>query len=319
MISVIVPIYNVEAYLPHCIESILNQTYTNFELLLIDDGSTDSSGIICDSYCKLDGRCRAVHQTNQGEFGARNRGLKEAVGEYIAFIDADDYVHQQYLEILYKAILENRYDIAVADAECVPDLYHKTNRIDDSVRYSVISQTELIKGLFSTVEFMVVWGKLYKRNLLEDQYFINKHIALDIEYNSRVYQSAIHIVHVEAKLYHWVCRPTSVTRNFFSQRNIDAIDCYLRALENLPKCKSQFRAFGLQRLYKVVLYTRYNAPANFKAAVMSKAKPIISQTHSEFMHNRHIPLIQKLSLMTFWYIPSLYALFRQRMEQRAKA
>lgn len=319
MISVIVPVYNAEKYLDSCIQSILRQTYADFELLLIDDGSTDGSGRICDEYCGRDSRCRTVHQNNGGEFSARNRGLTEAVGEYIAFIDADDYIHPRYLEILYKALLENNCEIALADVEQVPDSCNRINAMDETLKCSVISQTELIKGLFSSVEFMVVWGKLYKRELIAGRRFINKHIALDVEYNSRVYQSVTHAAYVDVKPYYWVCCPTSASRNKFSQRNIDAIDSYVLALANMPKSNLQYRAFGLQRLYKVVLYTRYNAPADFKAAVISKAKPIVRQTFPEFVRNRHIPLMQRLSLAAFWYIPSIYALFRRRMERRARA
>lgn len=319
MISIIVPIYNAENYLSFCIKSILRQTYTDFELLLIDDGSTDNSGAICDSYSVSDSRCRTIHQNNQGEFGARNRGLEEATGEYIAFIDADDYIHPRYLEILYDAIEENKCEIVIANAESVPDSCHKINRIDSSLTYSVISRTELIKGLFSSVEFMVVWGKLYKRELIINQYFINKHIALDVEYNSRVYQLATRIVYIDAKLYYWVCCPTSVSRNTFSQRNIDAIDSYLLALDNMPRNNPRYRAFALQRLYKVILYTGYNATPEFKKAVRKKVAPVVGRTISEFIRNDHIPFVQKWSLVAFYYIPSLYALFRRRLERRARA
>ena len=319
MISVIVPVYNAEKYLDSCIQSILRQTYADFELLLIDDGSTDSSGRICDEYCWRDNRCRAVHQNNGGEFSARNRGLTEAVGEYIAFIDADDYIHPRYLEILYNALLENNCEIALAGVEQVPDLCNRINAMDETSKCSVISQTELINGLFSSVEFMVAWGKLYKRELLADLRFINKHIALDVEYNSRVYQSVTHAAYVDVKPYYWVCCPTSASRNRFSQRNIDAIDSYVLALANMPKKNTRYRAFGLQRLYKVILYTHYNAPADLKDAVISKAKPIVRQTFPEFVRNRYISLIQRLSLVAFWYIPPIYKLFRRRMERRARA
>ena len=319
MISIIVPVYNAEKYLDTCIQSILRQTYADFELLLVDDGSTDGSGRICDEYCGRDNRCRTIHQNNGGEFSARNRGLEEAVGEYIAFIDADDYIHPRYLEILYDALLGNRCEIALASVEQVPDSCDRIKVIDETLKCSVISQTELINGLFSFVEFMVVWGKLYKRELLADRRFINKHIALDVEYNSRIYQQVTHAAYVKAKPYYWVCCPTSASRNRFSQRNIDAIDSYVLALGNMPERNQQYRAFGLLRLYKVVLYTRYNAPANFKAAVISKARPIVRQTLSEFVRNRHIPLMHKLSLVAFWYIPPIYKLFRRRIERRARA
>ena len=113
MISVIVPIYNVEEYLPACIESILNQTYKDLEILLIDDGSTDNSGRICDKYAQCDNRCIVIHQLNSGEAEARNTGLDHANGEYISFIDGDDYIHPQMLEILYEALQKGDYDFSM--------------------------------------------------------------------------------------------------------------------------------------------------------------------------------------------------------------
>lgn len=109
LISVIVPVYNVEKYLPRCIESILRQTYQNFELLLIDDGSPDRAGKICDSYAKKDARIRVVHKENAGVSSARNKGLDLAKGEYIAFIDSDDWVREDYLEKLLAPML--KYDV----------------------------------------------------------------------------------------------------------------------------------------------------------------------------------------------------------------
>ena len=100
IISVIIPIYNVELYLNKCIESVLNQTYTNLEVILVNDGSTDRSGEICDSYCKIDKRVKVIHQKNGGPALARNRGLRIAKGEYIGFIDSDDYMAEDKYEAL---------------------------------------------------------------------------------------------------------------------------------------------------------------------------------------------------------------------------
>ena len=100
-ISIIVPIYNVEKYLDKCIKSILNQSFEDFELILVNDGSTDSCGVICDKYKKLDGRITVIHKANGGLSSARNAGIDIARGEYIGFVDSDDYIHEKMYEILY--------------------------------------------------------------------------------------------------------------------------------------------------------------------------------------------------------------------------
>jgi glycosyltransferase involved in cell wall biosynthesis len=110
-ISVISPVYNVAPYIRKCIESLLSQTYSNFELILVDDGSTDESGTICDEYANRDSRIRVIHQTNQGAGAARNRGIQAAQGKYLIAPDPDDYVEPTYLEDLINATLEYPYDV----------------------------------------------------------------------------------------------------------------------------------------------------------------------------------------------------------------
>lgn len=112
LISIIIPVYNVEKYLPECIESVLKQTYENVEILLIDDGSTDNSGKICDEYAEKDTRIKAVHKENGGVSSARNKGLDIAQGEYITFIDADDFVAENYVQVLYKSLKQNNSDLS---------------------------------------------------------------------------------------------------------------------------------------------------------------------------------------------------------------
>ena len=319
-ISVIVPVYNVESYIEHCVESILKQTFTDFELLLIDDGSTDGSSKLCDRYCEKDSRCRTIHKkNNKSEADARNMGLDFAVGDYIAFIDADDYIHPQYLEILYKAVCENKCEIAIANFESVPNMmYYENYDLKKCYNTKCVSQKNLMVELFSKILFMVVWGKMYKRELLQRSRFKNLYMASDVEFNSRAYQIAQKAVLVDAKLYYWMNRPFSITRSLFSQRNIDAIDCYKIALDNIQKNKTMYRAYALQRLYKVILYTRYNTTLEFKSAVRSKVSPIVSCTISEFIRNRYIPFIKKCSLLLFYYMPFLYRLFRWWLEKQAK-
>lgn len=316
MISVIVPIYNVEDYLIFCINSILQQTHKNFELLLIDDGSTDNSGNICDDFADHDTRCKTIHQKNQGEAGARNTGLDIAKGEYIAFIDADDYVHPQYLEILYKTICENRCEISAVDYESVQNMYYDTfGYIGKDYKTRSLLQKDLMAGLFSKTSFMTVWGKLYKREILQCFRFKSFYIAEDIEFNSRVYQTAQKAFVADVKLYYWMIRPSSISRILFSQRNIDAIDCYKFALDNIQKNRTMYRAHALQRLYKVILYTRYNATLEFKTAVKSKISPIVRCTILEFICNRYIPMARKISLLLFYYVPFLYHIFRWGLER----
>ena len=112
VISVIIPVYNTSNYLERCVKSVVNQTYSDLEILLIDDGSTDGSGVICDKMAELDNRVVAYHKENGGLSDARNYGIAKASGEIYAFIDSDDVIHERFMEILYKTMVQNASDIA---------------------------------------------------------------------------------------------------------------------------------------------------------------------------------------------------------------
>ena len=119
LISVIVPIYKVEHYLPKCIDSIIHQTYQNLEIILVDDGSPDNCPEICDEYAKRDKRIKVVHQENGGLSAARNSGVEMANGEFLCFVDSDDYIHPKMYEILYKNLKKFKADISICDYNVV--------------------------------------------------------------------------------------------------------------------------------------------------------------------------------------------------------
>ena len=115
LISVIMPVYNVESYVVRSINSVLNQTYKNLELIIVDDGSTDRSGMICDQFMEKDGRVRVIHQENGGLSHARNTGLAMAIGDYVSFIDSDDFYEIHFIEYLYQSCVENDCEIGICD------------------------------------------------------------------------------------------------------------------------------------------------------------------------------------------------------------
>lgn len=171
-ISVIVPVYNVEKYLPRCIDSILSQTFKDFELLLIDDGSPDNCGRICDEYAQKDCRVRVFHKLNGGVSSARNLGLDNAQGEWIAFIDSDDYVDENYLAELLKVTELEGTDFVV--------ILNAIKKYTEN-RYIVLTDESLV-DLFSLYEFHrngCPWGKLYKHNIIRNKNLrFNKNIHL---------------------------------------------------------------------------------------------------------------------------------------------
>ncbi len=168
-ISVIVPVYNVEKYLSRCIDSILSQTFTDFELLLVDDGSTDKSGEICDEYAKTDARIKVFHTENRGVSAARNLGIKEASADWICFVDSDDWVEKKFLSDLYgngfsqdECIIFQR---AFVEYESSPE----KNRISfpyyiDMTLYAPFDEKQIIK--YKILEDVSVWAKIFNKNII---------------------------------------------------------------------------------------------------------------------------------------------------------
>lgn len=173
MISVIVPVYKAEKYLRRCIDSILAQTYTDFELLLIDDGSPDRSGEICDEYAKQDSRVRVFHKPNGGVSSARNLGLDNAKGDWITFVDADDYIHSDFLTEYAKY---NDVDLVVGSFEVVGTDEKWTAILSDSY-YDFDSFRSVFIDLVLRINFTTPWCKFFKRNLLKDLRFDEKVIS----------------------------------------------------------------------------------------------------------------------------------------------
>ena len=167
LLSVIIPVYNVREYLKKCLDSVINQTYTNLEIILIDDGSNDGSGDLCDAFLQKDDRIRVVHQSNQGLAVARNVGLDMANGEWIAFVDSDDWLDENMYEILIN--LANKYDADIASCSVNECVYGSREKIQDITEdhVSIYTCSEIIKGLLSqeNVRFEV-WNKVWKRRLI---------------------------------------------------------------------------------------------------------------------------------------------------------
>ncbi len=218
-ISVIVPIYNVENYLNRCVDSILNSTYKNLEIILVDDGSTDNCSKICDDYLKKDSRIQVVHKKNGGLSDARNKGLDLATGEYISFIDSDDCINKNMLSYLMKILLKNSCDIAVCDFSIFYDKFpNDVMLLNDSDDYKILSSKKALSLLLYGSESHgdYAWNKLYKKKLFDDiRYPVGKKME-DIGTTYKLYYKADRIVISNKKLYYYFQRNDSIlgTKDF---------------------------------------------------------------------------------------------------------
>lgn len=227
LISVIVPVYNVEKYLPQCIDSILNQTEKNLEIILVDDGSLDNSGKICDEFSKKDDRIIVIHKKNNGLSSARNAGLDIARGNYIGFVDSDDWLDKTMYEVLLKLLKENNSDISCCDffktANSNDSIPHIDNEIINSYN-NIESLNNFYNGLYT--QTVVAWNKLYKRELFKDISYPVGKIHEDEGTTYKLYYKANKITYTNRPLYYYRITPNSITTSKFNKKRLDIIDVY---------------------------------------------------------------------------------------------
>lgn len=224
LISIVVPVYNVEKYLSACVDSILNQTYKNLEIILVDDGSTDGSEKICDDYARRHKRIKVIHKENGGLSDARNVGIDAATGDYLAFVDSDDLINVRFIEILYALVKENKAGIASVEFknfydEESPDL--SGSLIGDTM---ILQSEEAIdKILYQNILDNSVCNKLYNIHLFDGLRFPVGKLYEDMALFYRVFERAERIVHRRVAIYYYRLRKESLTGNF-SLRRSDVLD-----------------------------------------------------------------------------------------------
>ena len=233
MISIIVPVYKVMPYLRQCVDSILNQSYHNVEILLIDDGSPDGCGGICDEYLKKDERIRVFHTENRGLSAARNLGLREAKGEYIGFVDSDDWIEPSMFEVLLKILEETHADIRVCDFVREPDSFAKAFQPIKAVYQGA----DILNALLEKQINYTVWNKLFRRELFDGLRFPDGKNYEDIALMHRIMYAANRVVVIPVTGYHYRVRPDSITRNFTAKNLIDYADAYLDSYSFLCSCR----------------------------------------------------------------------------------
>ena len=239
-ISIIVPVYNVENYLERCVESILKQTYTNFELLLINDGSTDQSGDLCDQLALRDQRIRVIHKENGGLSAARNTGIDHASSDLIGFIDSDDYIDEDMYETLYRQLRESNADLSMCGHY---DVYNQIpeKQVSEIKTWELSSEEAIKMVMEAKVLSVTAVNKLYKKSLFSELRFEIGKIAEDAFIMIKLLDKCNVIVATNEKKYYYVHRENSITTQKFSTKFLNVIEAYEQnkeiILEKYPELK----------------------------------------------------------------------------------
>lgn len=255
-VSVIIPVYNVEVYLKRCLDSVISQTYYNLEIILVDDGSTDSSGNICEKYAEKDSRIKVIHKENGGSSDARNVGIRIASADFIAFVDSDDYVEKQYIQHLVEILITNKADIAIC-GYCSG----KREKFPAIKRYSpkvqCFDSKVILEGWHGKYKHLetVPWNKLYRKSLFvkNEIYYPIGNSHEDVQITHLLVDKALKIVLTNAKLYYYYKRKDSIS-NVISEKemqdNIYSQNIRLNFFNNNKYRKAYERlAIKLQKQY----------------------------------------------------------------------
>ena len=292
LISIIIPVYNVSDYLDKCLESIVNQTYKKIEIIIIDDGSTDNSGNICDKWANIDSRIKVYHQENKGLSCARNLGIKKSTGKYLFFIDSDDFVSLDIIEFLYNSLINNNADIAT----CMN--YRKKYKNLGNKSYICNKEESLKKLLYQENCLVNVWGKLYKKELFNDVLFPKKMILEDLATTYLLFSKSKKTIINTIGKYYYVKRNDSIINSKFSRNRMIGLDIANNQTKFIKTNFPKLEKAAINREFMEAIYILVNMPLRGYKKEFIKIKNVLKNT-------RKIVLLDKNSLLKY----RIYALF----------
>ncbi len=249
LISVIVPVYNVEHYIKRCVDSILAQTYTNLEIILVDDGSTDDSGKICDEYAKMDIRVKIVHQKNGGLSDARNTGIRQANGICYTFIDSDDYVAVDYIACLCRLLWENQAQIAICGYRKVLEDFEIKKNFDSEISTENLyySEEALFRLLYQRKMITSVCGRLFRAELFEQIHFPKAKLHEDVAVTYRLFDAAEKIACTSAEKYYYFQRRDSIVNQKFRKQRMDYLEFTKECIQYMNRNHPQLTRAAISR------------------------------------------------------------------------
>lgn len=307
LISIIVPIYNVEDFLDECIESLINQTYKNIEIILINDGSTDNSAEICNFHAKTDKRIIVIHQKNAGVSNARNKGLVVAKGEYIGFVDSDDWLDHEMYEVMINSLLENKAQL------CISTKYYIDNKImsNANIKSETLNSIESIKKLLLSNFTTSLCSCLYNRNSIDGIYLNESiHFWEDFEYQFRVLCNIQTVATCNKSFYNYRQREGSANHQQINEKIISClkisplIEKYIS--NNLPELNEYAKEINIKFIITIIYVMSYSV--NFDRKYYKLAKEIsranlriATVSKNTSFKNKILIILNALNPMLFYF------------------
>ena len=315
-LSIIVPVYNANKYINKCVHSILSQTFKDFELILVDDGSTDNSYELCKELEKKDNRIKVYHKENGGQGSARNFGIEHSSGEYIAFVDNDDIIHPQMYEILYNNACKYNADIVYSN--------YRSTYNNEEVKFVLFDDAKNVNGVIKTkdeifneyygamkglIKMVVPWSKIVKRELYKNIKFPNLKLGEDLYVSSCLFLESKKVVFVNKELYYFNHNLSSTSRHSFDERYFDDIKALrMNYKEYVEKGYNKYASLCALKIHKRLLNFQFrakNESENYKQ--LSKTINKLYRENREILYKDNgIKIRDKFVIFTIHHIPRIY-------------
>lgn len=317
LISVIIPVYNVEKYIEQCIKSIINQTYKKIEVILIDDGSIDKSGAICDEYAKIDKRIIVIHKENGGLSDARNKGIDIAKGEYITFVDSDDYVKENFIEDLYTAIINNNAKLSICNIIMVDEDGNTIENLGFSSD-KLVNGKEILKGICeyrNLIEGIVAWNKMYSKDFFKENRYPKGKIHEDEFLTYKILYFANKVAITNRFLYYYRKNDNSITSKKFNVKRLDFIEALEERLVFYNSYKEKYlynktfeRIINVIRIYYIKVKKYIADSKEIQKKLLKKYRKMFV----EFIGIKDISFITKIKALAFYIMPNVFFELKKR-------
>ena len=310
LISVIVPIYNVAAYLDRCVDSLVKQTYRNLEIILVDDGSTDDSGVLADRWGERDGRITVYHKENGGVSDARNYGIDRARGQYLSFVDPDDFVAEAFIQVLYDTLVSAGTKMSVVGYREFWDEAAVSMDPGPAAPVKLYEPLEAIDQLSNRQYSTVVWNKLYERSLFSEIRFPPSKTSEDVLLTCLLIDQSGRVAFRAEPLYFYRQRAESLSHSNARQRLPDAYQMHTQRYQYLKEKYTQHQDFGILYFHKVFEAFPYLSTEN--------QRRIVADTGSILKAiGPKATLKMRLKYLSIRWVPGLYAWNKRRKLEKA--
>ena len=319
LVSVIIPIYNTEKYLRKCLESVVNQTYKNIEIICVIDGSPDKSITICQEYKSKDPRIKIINKINGGLSSARNEGLKNCNGSYITFLDSDDYLEYNAIEHMVITIINYNIDIVCIDKYDVDENYNVLYESNNKKSINILNTDDFLKGLCDRSINCAVWGKLFKKELFDNLIFNESRLNEDFLLLSEMLIAKKKKIIIDSyKGYYYLERSNSISRGGFGKSSRDAVLNTIEMLEKVKKeCSSLIPYYGAYAAYQartaliIMNKTQY---ANEVEFIKLCKKTILN--NKKYFKNSVMSFKDKMFCRVYMIFPNIALLIAHLMNRR---